>query len=88
MEVVTSLFGMAICQKMMGGWLRPGKGKVCPFYNSTKGCLHGSQCRYLHEAPAVAAHVTEAKPAEPAPKAKAKAAAEPKAAAAEQKPKA
>jgi hypothetical protein len=65
-----------------------GKGKVCPFYNSTKGCMHGSQCRYLHEAPAVAAHVAEAKPAEPAPKAKAKAAAEPKAAAAEQKPKA
>ena len=65
-----------------------GKGKVCPFYNSAKGCMHGSQCRYLHEAPAVAAHVSEAKPAEPAPKAKAKAAAEPKAAAAEQKPKA
>ena len=65
-----------------------GKGKVCPFYNSAKGCMHGSQCRYLHEAPAVAAHVAEAKPAEPAPKAKAKAAAEPKAAAAEQKPKA
>ena len=65
-----------------------GKGKVCPFYNSAKGCMHGSQCRYLHEAPAVAAHVAEANTAEPAPKAKAKAAAEPKAAAAEQKPKA
>ena len=66
-----------------------GKGKVCPFYNSTKGCMHGSQCRYLHEAPAVAAHVAEANnTAEPAPKAKAKAAAAPKAAAAEQKPKA
>ena len=66
-----------------------GKGKVCPFYNSAKGCMHGSQCRYLHEAPAVAAHVAEANnTAEPAPKAKAKAAAAPKAAAAEQKPKA
>ena len=37
-----------------------GKGKVCPFFNSAKGCMHGSQCKYLHEAPAVAAHVAEA----------------------------
>ena len=68
-----------------------GKGKICPYYNSPRGCLHGTACRLLHEAPAVAAHVAnQAEPAsEPTPKAKAKAAAAPKAGAvADPKPKA
>ena len=55
-----------------------GKGKVCPFCND-KGCNYGSACKMLHEAPAMAAKIDQA-PANPAPKAKAAAA--PKAAAA------
>ena len=58
-----------------------GKGKVCPFFNG-KGCHHGSACKMLHEAPAMAAR-TDPAPATPTPTPKAKAAAAPKAAAAD-----
>ena len=56
-----------------------GKGKICPLFND-KGCNHGSACKMLHEAPAMAARDDQTL-ANPAPKAKAVAA--PKAAAAD-----
>ena len=56
-----------------------GKGKICPLFND-KGCNHGSACKMLHEAPAMAARDDQT-PANPA--SKAKAAAAPKAAAAD-----
>ena len=54
------------------------KGKICLFFND-KGCNHGSACKMLREAPAMAARDDQAH-ATPAPKAKAAA---PKAAAAD-----
>ena len=56
-----------------------GKGKICPYFND-KGCNHGSACKMLHEAPAMAARDDQTQ-ATPYPKAKAAAA--PKAAAAD-----
>ena len=56
-----------------------GKGKVYPYFND-KGCNYGSACKMLHEAPAMAARDDQTRP-NPAPKAKAAAA--PKAAAAD-----
>ena len=56
-----------------------GKGKICPFFND-KGRNYGSACKMLHEAPAMVAEIDQA-PANLAPKEKAAAA--PKAVAAD-----
>ena len=57
-----------------------GKCKICPYFNGNKGCNHGSACKMLHKAPAMAARDDHTR-ATLVPKAKSAAA--PKAAAAD-----
>ena len=71
-EMPRGTFGKTTKSKDVKG---KGKWKGCPQFNSPKGCMHGLQCRNLHEGPAVAANVSDTKN-EPAFKAKPKSAAE------------
>ena len=52
--------------KGKGGGLKPtpkpAPKKICRFFNSAKGCSHGSQCTWLHERPAMAAPPVAAPP--------------------------
>ena len=45
---------------------KPAPKRICRFFNSPKGCSHGSACTWLHERPAMAAQLPPPTPTPPA----------------------